>query len=487
MKILLFNDNPVVRKLVALSAQKTKDALSVVWSIDEIEEGGYDLLIIDDALYSDETFESLKEQVAFKSTLLMATRGQAVPAGFDNVINKPFLPTDLVEMFIQIDKKISSQSVAAHTANREVLLAKEEPLYPADLKDTLPEPASSDNEFDSFDLGDLGGELSELEDDSYVNDELDGFEDFEEIIPSTAILDKEEVQEVQGLLDDTEGDDWSLESDITVKGFEEVDEGDSLKEGNLLDSAEDDLLLEGDELGFDDLLEVSAEDTPRETEEDFSDELMLDEEAFGEIELQDTFEEDTQLAEDESEAIAKELAFDEETVLADRDDDLLLNDEELGDLESQIQNAVSGLEAETLEGELDPNDLELDFEDDFAEELSINEKSSIESDDLDGFDELDMLDERELKLAIGEEVDEELNIHTAKGDTSLNAEALDEVMSESESSEECTEKLSEPESASHAEGVEALQTLLRALSNEDVAKSLKGMNISININFGNGA
>jgi hypothetical protein len=30
MKILLFNDNPVVRKLVALSAQKTKDELSVV-------------------------------------------------------------------------------------------------------------------------------------------------------------------------------------------------------------------------------------------------------------------------------------------------------------------------------------------------------------------------------------------------------------------------------------------------------------------------
>ena len=38
-----------------------------------------------------------------------------------------------------------------------------------------------------------------------------------------------------------------------------------------------------------------------------------------------------------------------------------------------------------------------------------------------------------------------------------------------------------------AEGVEALQALLKALANEDVAKSLKGLNITININFGKDA
>jgi hypothetical protein len=38
---------------------------------------------------------------------------------------------------------------------------------------------------------------------------------------------------------------------------------------------------------------------------------------------------------------------------------------------------------------------------------------------------------------------------------------------------------------SPAAGMEALQALLKALSNDEVAKSLKGLNISININFGN--
>ena len=41
------------------------------------------------------------------------------------------------------------------------------------------------------------------------------------------------------------------------------------------------------------------------------------------------------------------------------------------------------------------------------------------------------------------------------------------------------------ETAHPQEGMEALQALLKALSNEEVAKSLKGLNISININFGN--
>jgi len=119
MKILLFNDNPVVRKLVALSAQKTKDDLSVVWSTDEIEGNAYDLLIVDDALYSDEILDSINERIVAKNTLFMATRGKAVPSGFDNVINKPFLPTDLVDMFVQIEKKVSVERDQSDDATEE--------------------------------------------------------------------------------------------------------------------------------------------------------------------------------------------------------------------------------------------------------------------------------------------------------------------------------------------------------------------------------
>jgi len=429
MNILLFNDNPVVRKLVALSAQKTKDDLSVIWSVDEIQESSYDLLIIDDALYCDELFESLKELVTFKSTLLMATRGKAVPAGFENVINKPFLPTDLVDMFIQIEKKISSAPSVAHSMKSEESFA-DIPFYAINLDETLTETESGGDEFDSFELGDLDEKLdldSDLDEiipasetgiddfDSFelgdlnLDDEEGESENFEETLP-TAILDQEEVQEVQNLLDDTESDDWNVEDDIIIKGI--------------------DALQELDEL-----------DLPKEESGD-----------FGSL-----------------------------------DDELLLEEDDFGDLELQIQDAVSGLEAEALDKELELDDFELDFDDALMEKLDLSDKEIIDTQDMEGFDEFDMLDERELKLAIGEEVEEEPEVGIDEEDLFLQTEELDEEMNDTDFKEEVAQVASSTVSTAHTEGVEALQALLKALSNEDVAKSLKGLNISININFGNDA
>ena len=103
---------------------------------------------------------------------------------------------------------------------------------------------------------------------------------------------------------------------------------------------------------------------------------------------------------------------------------------------------------------------------------------------LEWLDESDTLDERELKRAIGEEVDEDEEM----GDD----EGFDFELPEESAEEEATENADVPSNVptinpSNAEGIEALQSLLKALSNEEVAKSLKGLNISININIGNDA
>ncbi|MDD5717521.1 MAG: hypothetical protein PHW64_06925 [Sulfuricurvum sp.] len=503
MKILLFNDNPVVRKLVALSAQKTKDELSVIGSLDEIEESGFDLLIIDDALYSDEIFESLKEAITFKSTLLMATRGKAVPAGFAYVINKPFLPTDLVDMFVQIDKKIASLPQPSEAINLEELPRDKKPAYAIDLEESLPDlDHDIGDKFESFELD--GFDEIDLDDDLTLDDTSMGdfgSTEFDESIPETAILDKEEVQEVQGLLNDTDEDEWK-EEEITVKGIDELDEFD-LKE----DVTE----------GFDGLEETSAKgiDTLDEFDLD-EDELegfdpleetaspMDDmEEEFGEIKLADTFADesdmDKNLLEEDTLDLDDELAmmsgFQEESTLNDGLDedllakedeaedsfaheDLLLDDEGLDDLELEIQNAVSGLEAETLDQELEAEDLEMDFEDallESEEELSYPESSLGASKEI---DELDLLNERDLMIAIGEEIDDEaLNLSIDH--------ATNEISEQSEVISHEDDKGTAEGSNNHVEGVEALQTLLKALANEEVVKSLKGLNISININFGN--
>ena len=477
MKILLFNDNPVVRKLVALSAQKTKDELSVIWSVDEIQESDYDLLIIDDALYSDELFESLKELVTYKSTLLMATRGKAVPAGFDNVINKPFLPTDLVDMFIKIDKKTASPSVAPQSVRDEESIIPAEPLYAINLDDTLPDIKEA-TDLDSFDLGDLDDEI-DLGDSLDIHDDSDVLEDIDDIRP-TAILDQEEVQEVQNLLDDTDSDDWGLEEEIIIRGIDEPDihqDKDAVSDEEMftLDDEEgtDELLMEDVPLG-----EVAPSETKAE-------------EDFGILETEESLESFDDL----------DLELDDEMALANLDGEMLLDDDELGDLETQIQEAVDTLEADTLEKELDMGELNLDFDDVLSEELDMGEEeitteSNVEEldekeiatvGDFGEFDELDMLDERELKLAIGEEVEDEpeIEFEDDTDDSLSEIEPLSEDFEEAIAFEEDEEPVQQPLAPSHAEGVEALQALLKALSNEEVAKSLKGLNISININFGN--
>ena len=477
MKILLFNDNPVVRKLVALSAQKTKDELSVIWSVDEIQESDYDLLIIDDALYSDELFESLKELVTYKSTLLMATRGKAVPAGFDNVINKPFLPTDLVDMFIKIDKKTASPSVAPQSVKDEEPIASAEPLYAINLDETLPNIKEA-SDLDSFDLGDLDDEI-DLGDSLDLHEDSDALDDMDDIRP-TAILDQEEVQEVQNLLDDTESDDWGLEEEIIIRGIDEPDvhkDKDATSDEEMFALDDEDTV---DELLMDD--EPLEEAVPSETKA---------EEDFGTLETEDELESFDDM----------DLELDDELSLSNLNDDMLLDDDELGDLETQIQEAVEGLGAETLDSELDMDELNLDFEDTLSDELDMDEddiseednseatdaKEVVSTDEMDQFDELDMLDERELKLAIGEEVEEEpeFELEDEVDDSLSEIEPLNEEFEEVLALDEEEKPLQESIAPSHAEGVEALQALLKALSNEEVAKSLKGLNISININFGN--
>lgn len=333
MRILLFNDNPVVQKLVALSAQKTKDELSMVSSAGGIKEESYDLLIIDDGLYSDETFAEIKEYAAFKSALLMATRGNPVPAGFDHVINKPFLPTDLVDTLTQVEQRISRAS------------------FPFDEKSGS-EPAV------------------------------------------TAILDQEEVKEVRGLLEDTDA--------------EEAEE---------------------DEFYF---------DLPDETDEDMDD---------------------------------------EDKPVPQRQNDVTdpFDFDALDDLEWQIQEAVD---------DLGPEELELELGAQLHEAFAPYGGAGADE----PFDELDLLDEHELKLAIGEEAEEESAAPMAgEGSSPSVAEALGEVMGKPLQWNNEAEKSSAELKATPAEGVAVLQALLKALANEEVAKSLKGLNISININFGNGA
>lgn len=456
MRILLVNDNPVVRKLVALSAQKTKDDLNVVWSVDEIEHDVYDLLIVDDAYYSEEIMSALGERITYKTSLLMATRGNAVPAGFDKVINKPFLPTDLVELFANIDKSL--QTAIKPEKEQSIDLSKIE--LDAMVDEPVDELLGLEDELDFND---------EKEEDLVNLEELDSFDDDLLQGMKTNVLDQEEVQELQDLLDDTdtfdEDEEFNLESldlDETEVAEEVIPSSEKLVELEELDEDEFDDIFSG--IGEDENEEaLKVED--EELDNALLDDLMLD--------GMDVLDSDEELEELEDLPRIEEVETSQEPVSD------LLSDDEFDDLEQQIQDAV---------GELDLEDLESTLDDTNLGDFGLDDLGSF-----DEIDELDGIDEREIKLAIGESVEEELSVRVGAGEhSSLDAEALSEAMGQPSKELEINDKAEAPvatseieKKSSPSEGMEALQALLKALSNDDVAASLKGLNISININFGN--
>ena len=186
MKILLVNENPVVTKLVTLSAQKTSDELDVVSSLEEIETQEYDLLAIDDGVYTQEIFAQIKEAISYKSSLYICSKETLEEEVFDATLKKPFLPTDLVDIFATMGKK--SQEVLLDDLDDEIEL-------PEENEDEISLDEEDFDELDELDLDDI--ELDSLEDELLLDDEESEGE---------PVLDNEEAQKVKDLLDETSED-----------------------------------------------------------------------------------------------------------------------------------------------------------------------------------------------------------------------------------------------------------------------------------------
>ncbi len=461
MKILLLNDNPVVNKLVTLSAQKTSDDLEIVNNIESISDAVYDLLVVDDTLYTNDLVANLKNKITFKKSLYICAR-DALPADeFTKIIKKPFLPTDLVELFSSIGKEIDEISL-----NEE--LNKEEISF---------EPNPSDL-----------GEFNQIEDELFLDEELNLEEELDFDKDPKNILDIDELKEVQDLLDDTELEaniidnlnlDKELGFDSESEEIEEVDLDTNL-------DLEEELVLDDEELKSE---SEEIEEVDLDTNLDLEEELALDDEELKseseeieEVDLDTNLDLEEELALDdeklksESEEIEEidlggnldleeELAFDDEELKSeeieeidlggnlDLEEELVLDDEELKsesedlsvdddlNIEAQIMNAVSELSQEDLDSEIDEKTLV---------DMDTREVNSIDS-----------LNSRDLKIAFGEEVTEVEGILSDKIDNVLDLEI-----------------------SSDNEGVVALQKLLGALLDKDVAASMKGMKININIELG---
>lgn len=390
MKILLLNDNPVVNKLVTLSAQKTSDEVDTVSTVEGIASENYDLLIVDDSVYSDELLSELQEKVKYKKSLFICVKDAEEVEFFSSILKKPFLPTDLVELFTMFEKEVSSE-----------------------VGEEVPVEETQEEETKSSDLEESSDELA-LDDEKSLGE---------------SVLDDEEAQKVKDLLDENEEElsfDEEVENDIESL---ELDE-----EEGLAQLPEEDLTLEDDDLLADydmalDLEDEADVDIAEEDSLDLEDEVeTLEDKA--DVDISSDVIDEFNLKEDIKEEAEEEVA--EATV---EHEDL--------NLEGEIQSAVENLTQEDLESELDEDTLL---------QIATNE-----------IDPLADLTSKDLKVALGEALEDV--------DTPAVAEIEDTIENKEENEGQNS-------------GVEALKKLLEALNDKDVAASMKGMKISINITLG---
>ena len=474
MNILLLNDNPVVTKLVTLSAQKTGDRITAVGNVNEIEVGSYDLIVVDDGVYSEGNMEELEGKVSYKSSMIIVSRGTQKIESFDYELKKPFLPTDLVEQFSSISKKVSQlgEHVSMHN---EVNLQDDLTDNTFSHDDGLGD-LDLNKELDfSDDLNDFHLDLGDMNIDSEIkNHDFDMHENEEHQIGS--ILDEEDVQEVKNLLNET---DSTEDEDHEFK----IDDLDELK-WNLDDeeevssevSSHDEVLKDEEPMLIEEEnITLSSSDTSLEDDFDWNFEEDGNEEVPQEGLAQEDFDMDEKLLE----PLENNDFYDNFNQF-----DVAQNEEELPLQSVQTQNYMDNeILDEDLFAEEESKHIVLDEPIDDARHFdAINEPAILNEAEYDftddAFGELSMLDEHALKVALGEE----------------------EEFAEFPEIDEPAEELSEQEETAQVpqeanvvvdgnneqtpEGVEALKSILKALSNEDVVASLKGMNISINISFG---
>ncbi|SFV70182.1 Highly acidic protein [hydrothermal vent metagenome] len=402
MKILLLNNNPVVNKLVTLSAQKTSDELDIAANVEDIEGSSYDLVVVDDSIGGDEVLEILREKVHFVKSLYICTRDAKVAVDFNSILKKPFLPTDLVELFAMFGKEIKEGLTAQSTQN---------------LQDEIDDL----EEFSLDETVDL--DIDELELDINDSDEL----------LSESVLDDEEAQKVKDLLDETEAtQEEAFDFDMALDLEDEAD----------VDIGGEDTLDEIEDMQFDELDDIEDSNEKK-------DEAVVEDDAFDfdmALDLED--EADVDLAEDD----AIEDMQDEEENFEELEDAEEVSD--ITGLEQQIQEAVEDLSQEDLESELD---------DETLLEIAASEMDS-----------LDKLSSKDLKLALGEELNEE----ELQSEEDVTPEDVAELLDEAE------EDVQEEALEHGAEGIVALKKLLKALDDKDVAASMQGMKITITIELG---
>ncbi|ECQ1711502.1 TPA: hypothetical protein ACTZ0A_000138 [Campylobacter jejuni] len=429
MKILLLNENPVVSRLVSLSAKKMSYDFEELNAYSE-NLGNYDVIVVDSDTPA--PLKILKEKC--DRLIFLAPRNQNVEDIDAQILQKPFLPTDFLNL-------LNNKDANKHTSIDLPMLSNDENPY-ADISldldnlnlDDLPDENSLD--INSEGMEDLSFDDDAQDDNSNKTLETQNLE--QEAI-------KEQTQEdtqtdLDLTLEDGESEKEDLSQEHTALDTEpSLDELDDKNDEDLEDNKE----LQANISDFDDLPEVEEQ----EKEMDFDD-LPEDAEFLGQAKYNE-----------ESEENLEEFAPVVEEDVQDEIDDFTSNlstQDQIKEELAQLDELDYGIDSDNSSKVLE------DFKDEPIlddKELGTNEEEVVVPNL--NISDFDTLKESDIQEALGEEILEK------------NEEPIVSDVTKDDNSEEIVNELSQSIAGA----------ITSSIKDDTLKAALKGMNMNININI----
>ncbi|HHD0220313.1 TPA: hypothetical protein ACOS0B_000352 [Campylobacter jejuni] len=434
MKILLLNENPVVSRLVSLSAKKMSYDFEELNAYSE-NLGNYDVIVVDSDTPA--PLKILKEKC--DRLIFLAPRNQNVEDIDAQILQKPFLPTDFLNL-------LNNKDANKHTSIDLPMLSNDENPY-ADISldldnlnlDDLPDE-------NSLDINSEGMEDLSFDDDAQddnLNKTLETQNLEHDNLEQETI--KEQTQEdtqtdLDLTLEDGESEKEDLSQEHTALDTEpSLDELDDKNDEDLEDNKE----LQANISDFDDLPEVEEQ----EKEMDFDD-LPEDAEFLGQAKYNE-----------ESEENLEEFAPVVEEDVQDEIDDFASNlstQDQIKEELAQLDELDYGIDSDNSSKVLE------DFKDEPIlddKELGTNEEEVVVPNL--NISDFDTLKESDIQEALGEEILEK------------NEEPIVSDVTKDDNSEEIVNELSQSIAGA----------ITSSIKDDTLKAALKGMNMNININI----
>ncbi|WP_317652905.1 hypothetical protein [Campylobacter jejuni] len=434
MKILLLNENPVVSRLVSLSAKKMSYDFEELNAYSE-NLGNYDVIVVDSDTPA--PLKILKEKC--DRLIFLAPRNQNVEDIDAQILQKPFLPTDFLNL-------LNNKDVNKHTPIDLPMLSNDENPY-ADISldldnlnlDDLPDENSLN--INSEGMEDLSFDDDAQDDNANKTLETQNLEDENLEQEATKEQTQEDIQtDLDLTLEDSKNEKEDLSQEHTALDTEpSLDELDDKNDEDLEDNKE----LQANMSDFDDLPVVEEQ----EKEMDFDD-LPEDAEFLGQAKDNE-----------ESEEVLEEFAPVVEEDVQDEMDDFTSNlstQDQIKEELAQLDELDYGIDSDNSSKVLE------DFKDEPIlddKELGTNEEEVVVPNL--NISDFDTLKESDIQEALGEEILEK------------NEEPIVSDVTKDDNSEEIVNELSQSIAGA----------ITSSIKDDTLKAALKGMNMNININI----